>query len=365
VLFITRKYPPATGGMERFAYDLSQALAAKTDLTLIKWSGEGRLKAVLIALPYLFVKSFFALLRNRIDVIHVQDGMLAPLGWLLGRLFRKPYVVGVNGLETTYQQPLYLSVVPPAIRAAGAVICISQATAEAAEKHLKVASSKIHALPLAVRDEIYGQSSRRALVQQLRLNPDSQIILSVGRLVRRKGVAWFVANVLPGLAERYPKLIYLVVGEGEDRSAMEAAIRRRGLAKHVRLLGKAPLELLRAAYNGADVFVMPNIRVPGDMEGFGLVLHEAALCGLPVVATALEGIKDAIIDGKNGVLVSPGQAAQLAAQISSFLDDTKYARRFGLRARRYTLQHYQWPLIAEQYLAIYQQLALVAPNPLS
>src|ERR1035437_3043234 len=107
ILFITRKYPPSTGGMELVAYDLSQALGAKIDLRLVKWGGSGRLLAVVVALPYLFIKAFFALLRGGIDVIHVQDGLLAPIAYLLSKLSGKPYAVVLHGLDVTYGNPLY------------------------------------------------------------------------------------------------------------------------------------------------------------------------------------------------------------------------------------------------------------------
>src|SRR5579884_1054396 len=99
VLFITRKYPPAVGGMELFAYELSQALAVKTEVRLVKWSGYGRLRAVLWALPSLFVRSFWDLLTHKTDVIHAHDSLLAPIALVLSRLFRKPFVVVVHGLD--------------------------------------------------------------------------------------------------------------------------------------------------------------------------------------------------------------------------------------------------------------------------
>ena len=355
ILFVTRKYPPAVGGMELFAYDLSNALMAKTPVKLIKWAGTGRPAAVLFALPSLFIRSFLALSRGGIDVIHLNDGVLAPMGYVLSKIFHKPYVVVINGLDITYSNPLFQAVVPRAVARANAVVCISRASAAAAKRH-GVPEVKIHQLPLAVNDEIYGKADREDLLMKLELPPNSQLLLSVGRLVTRKGVAWFINNVLPKLTQRYPDLVYLVVGEGEDQSKIEAAIARHRLAAYVRLLGRAEGDLLAAAYNGADVYVMPNIHVSGDMEGFGLVLLEAALCARPIVASDLEGIKDAVTDGKNGVLVKSGDAADFVEQISSFLDNPKVAKQFGLKSRRYTLANYSWDKIADRYLELYEQV---------
>ena len=135
-----------------------------------------------------------------------------------------------------------------------------------------------------------------------------------------------------------------------------AAIERRGLEKHVRLAGRLDGRAYAAAYNGADVFVMPNVVVPGDMEGFGLVLLEASLCARPVVAAGIEGILDAVSDGQNGVLVPTRDAKAFTAALNRFLSDKTYAKKFGEQSRRFTLENYQWPAIADRYIAAYRKL---------
>ena len=334
--------------MELFAYDLSQALAKKVDLRLVKWSGSGRTRAVLVALPYLSIKAFFALLRGGIDIIQVQDGLLAPSAYILSRLFRKPYAVVIHGLDITYQNPLFKSLVPAAVRRADVVFCISRAAAQEAIKR-GVPELKITVIPLAVQDNV--KSADQALLKL----PAGPALLSVGRLVKRKGVAWFISNVLPDLVKKYPSLIYIVVGDGEERPAIETVIDQTGLRANVRLLGRVSDERLEAAYARADVFVMPNINVPGDMEGFGLVLLEASVRGLPVVASDTEGIKDAVVDGKNGVLVPVGEAAAFDREIVQFLDNPDMAKKFGDSSRQFTLATYRWDKLVDSYIELYKQ----------
>ena len=332
---MTRKFPPSTGGMELFAHDLSGALSEKTSITLVKWGGHGRVKAVLLALPYLFVTSFGKLITNKIDVIHAQDGLLAPFAYVLSRLFGKPYVVVIHGLDITYTNPLFRAVVPWAVRRAAVVVCISQAAANAA-KESGVPEGKLLVITLAVNDVLYGKSDRNELIKRLELSKDAQLLLTVGRLVKRKGVTWFIDAILPDLLKENPHIVYLVVGEGQERAAIEVAIAERKLEQHVRLLGRVGNDLYEAAYNGADVFVMPNINVPGDMEGFGLVLLEASTCELPVVATETEGIMDAVTDCENGVLVPVGDGKAFGQAVSRFLDSKDYAKRFGKQSRQFT-----------------------------
>jgi glycosyltransferase involved in cell wall biosynthesis len=103
----------------------------------------------------------------------------------------------------------------------------------------------------------------------------------------------------------------------------------------------------------ADLFVMPNVPIANDMEGFGLVALEAASCGTMVVASDLEGIKDAIIDGKNGVLVKPGDANKYIEVINRELKH--HSLNLGA-VRDYTLSHYSWDETAAQYATLMQQL---------
>lgn len=356
LLFITRKYPPSVGGMEMFAYDLSTALAAKTDLKLVAWGRPGsRMKAVLFVIPWLTLRSFFRLLGGGVDIVHANDGLMAVPCYLLARSFRKRFTVNLHGLDITYTNPLFKFTVPWAVRHADHVFCISRAAADEAVKR-GVDPAKVQAVPLAVKDELYGTAGRDDLIKLLDVPADTRILLTVGRLVERKGAAWFVSEVMPDLVRKYPKLLYLVVGEGEERGNIEAAVKRRKLQKNVRLTGRLDGQAYAAAYNGADVFVMPNVVVPGDMEGFGLVLLEAALCARPVVAAGIEGILDAVADGKNGVLVPTRDAAAFRTALDRFLSDKAYAKKFGDQARRFTLENYRWPSIADRYVTVYKKL---------
>jgi glycosyltransferase involved in cell wall biosynthesis len=346
--------------MERFAFELSNALAVEADLKIVKWGGSK--KWLPLVLPWLALSAFARLLRGGVDVVHSQDGVMAPICWLLARLFRKPYVVVVHGLDITHDTWLYQNCVVRFVANADRVICISRAAAAECLKR-GVPADKTTVITLAVGDDIHGQASRNDLYGQLGLPKNVPTLLTVGRLVPRKGVAWFISEVLPGLAAQYPDLVYLVAGTGSEQANIETAIAESRLKNNVRLLGKVSDSLRRALYNGADLFVMPNIPTPGNMEGFGLVLLEAALCERPIVAVETEGITDAVKAGESAVLVPALDAAAFERKISVFLDDPAKARAFGKQARRHTLKHYQWPAIAKQYVAEYALLAPDRQNP--
>jgi phosphatidyl-myo-inositol dimannoside synthase len=147
---------------------------------------------------------------------------------------------------------------------------------------------------------------------------DVVVLATLGRLVRRKGSRWFVEAVLPLLPDH---VHYIVAGSGPELEPIRKAARAAGVAARVHLLGAVDDELREAVLQGADVFVQPNIAVPGDMEGFGLVTIEAALRGTPVVAAALEGILDAVVDGETGILLPPQEAQAWADRIRALCTD--------------------------------------------
>jgi glycosyltransferase involved in cell wall biosynthesis len=150
-----------------------------------------------------------------------------------------------------------------------------------------------------------------------------RLLLTVGRLVKRKGVLWFVEEVVPRLGDDF---VYIVVGVGPELGAIRAGVQRHGLQERVILAGRHPDRLRNCLLNTADAFIMPNITVPGDVEGFGIAAIEAGACGLPVVAAGIQGIRDAVIDGVTGHLVGERDAEGFLDRIRSLDLDRRLIR---------------------------------------
>lgn len=356
ILFVTRCFPPATGGMERFASDLHEAISKKTDTALLSWGGSKI--ALFIVFPYFFLKSFWLLLKNHIDIIHAQDGVVSIVMFPLSRIFKKPLVVVIHGLDVTYKSKLYQSLIKWSLSGADQIICISGAAkAEILKRGFD--ESKVQVIPLGITDDLQGdRNSAREQVRQFdpKFSGPQKIILSSGRLVERKGVDWFIKNVLPGIIKQQPETLFLVSGEGPWRERIQESIDQSAMNEHVVLLGRTSDEQLKDLYNSADCFVMPNVVVDGDMEGFGRVLLEAALCETPVVASGIEGIVDAIVDGKNGTLVQEREASEYMRVILEILENPKQAQELGKQARVFTLHNYNWSTIAQRYMTAYTEV---------
>lgn len=351
ILFITRKYPPSAGGMEKLSYEMTRAVGAIVPSRVIAWRGPRWGWPLFAALA--FVRGLCACMTAPVRFIHVGDPVLAPLGLALSRLTGRRWGLNAHGLDILYPHRIYQAVVLPCVRRADVVIAISQAAREACIAK-GVAPDRCRVIPIGVhapdeQPDRYLARERLRLALALDLG-DRPMLLSVGRLVPRKGVAWFVREVVPALARLHPNLLCVIAGDGPDRPRVRRIVRERKMHERVVLLGRVPGTILADLYAAATLFVMPNIPVPGDMEGFGIVALEAASYGLPVVASRLDGIPDAVEDGENGVLVPPLDANAWVAALDHLLADGAARADLAARAREFTRLRYRWDRLAREYV---------------
>jgi len=357
ILFITRKFPPSVGGMETAAYELYNALRdGDSQVDLVAWGGSNKWLPVVFC--WLFVRALVSALTFRPDVIFLQDGVMAPLGWALKLLTRRPTLIVIHGLEVTHKNSVYRLLIFPFIERQTAFAAVSEGTKQAAIAALgRVGSERVEVIHNGLSDVFHSAKPRdeqlRIVAQEADLELQrlrgSRILVTAGRLVKRKGVSWFVDNVMPRVVADDPSVLYLVAGSGPQRTEIELAINRHGLTGNVKLLGRVSDECIKALYNIADVFLMPNVPVPNDMEGFGLVAIEAASCGALVVASDLEGISAAVVNGKNGYLVPAGDSSAYTAIVTRELAGRTLSPD---AVRRYTLDHYSWAETAAAYRSL-------------
>ena len=358
VLFITRKYPPQTGGMESFSFNLLRFYAGEK--VLLTYGGKQ------IFLPfvciYFFCSAIFHILFSKVSIIHLGDGVLTPLGWAIKICTGKPVVFTAHGKDISFGNKFYQSVMPFFFVRMEHAYAVSGNTLEECVK-AGMDRERCSLIPNGVDSKVFvmkpdPESLREELSIKYGLNcGDKKILLTTGRLTARKGMKWFINHVVPLLGENY---IYVLAGPdgteisdfgsllGLKKSSLRESIvkdvERLNLERFVKLLGEIPFADMISLLNIASVFVMPNIRVGGgDIEGFGIVAIEAAACGTPVVASRLEGISDAVIDGQTGILVDAEGIEGFRSTIrkSSTLDRAK--------VRDACLESFSWENIASKY----------------
>jgi glycosyltransferase involved in cell wall biosynthesis len=285
--------------METYSFELASELQAITHLTVIKMSNANgdRLGSVFFILGFLIRNSLRLALWRRYDVVHVGDPVLWPLAFFAKVFSRRPcrLVMSVFGLDIAYAfgtqllshiYRVYLRTGVRLLKDSVECIAISHATAELCRR---VGLCRLTVIPLGVRHcekHHHGEACQ-----------SSSYILFVGRLVKRKGLGWFIANVLPRLD---PHLTLKVVGPKWDVTEWEA-LNSCTRAEYLGCVDRFRLAELRRE---AIAVVMPNIGAgDADIEGFGLTALEAAADGGVLIASRIEGLIDAVIDNQTGFLI--------------------------------------------------------------
>lgn len=354
--------------MQRVAVDLHRAMSEHprvilaTEAIYTSWTWTAA--RTTLFLPKLLASLPRRIRREQIDVVVFSSMVTASLAPLLCRTTagrRAKYVAIAHGHDVTMAFPPYQRWLRRVFGALDAVLPVSQATAEACEER-GADAGQIEVCPNGIRLDRFGSLPARAAARQQLLDahglPDDAFLLaSVGRQVKRKGTAWFVEHVLPRLSTDTPTY-FLVAGSGPEEETIREAASQAGVTDRLRLLGRVPEADLATLLRGSDVFVMPNVQVEGDMEGFGVVMLEAGLCELPVVAAALEGIQDVVTDGANGFLVPPEDPTAFAEQIRVLIRDRELRDLLGERSREYVMGAFSWPAVARRTVRHLQDLVL-------
>jgi phosphatidyl-myo-inositol dimannoside synthase len=368
LLYVSHSFPPPNrpldnvGGMQRVATELHASLDAHPGV---------RLSSLLLRSSWRWTHLRMApfglrLLRRiprvveeeRIDAVLFSSMVTATVAVPLRRaLDRSGVIAGAIpvGRDVTLPVAPYQRLVPRVFRALDAVFPISRATADECLAR-GAAPEQVHVIPCGVDAARFpapsaGGEARRALLRAAggasALPPGALLLCSVGRHVERKGFVWFVESVMP----RLPVDVHFwLAGEGPTTPAVREAVERHGLSDRVRLLGRVSDEVLGSLLRGSDLFVMPNVPVPGDIEGFGVVMLEAGMSGLPVVGARLEGIQDAVAEGRNGHLLASGDAAAFAATILRYHADRDALAAASESAFRFTADTFTWPAIADRFV---------------
>lgn len=335
-LLVTRNFPPLLGGMEKVNQHLLKALQPAWRTALCGPTGSARYAATptevkqsrVKPLPLFLVRTAWHALclawRRKPEWVIAGSGLTAPIAWLASRCVGGRAAVYLHGLDIIAPSRVYQRLWLFFIRHCDLAIVNSANTARLAQSR-GVSCARVHVLhpgtdlPLLDAEAAQDFRQRNSFEQR-------PLLLSVGRLTRRKGLAEFVEKSLPGIALLHPDVLLVVIGDeasdalhtrtGSERERILAAARIQGVERNLRFLGRCGDETLSAAYQAASLHVFPVLDLPGDVEGFGMVALESAAHGLQTVAFAVGGIPDAVMDGQTGILVEPGNYVALTDAVS-------------------------------------------------
>jgi len=384
-LFVSYKHPPSIGGIQIQNKALVDSIEQTHRVHRVIWDGRSPLPLFLATAA---ARAHRILRANpRISVVHLCDALMGFFMLPLTALSDVPIVVTVHGLDVVLPVGLWEHLAVRRLNRYAAVIPVSEGTARACrERGIAPAKLRVvnNGVDVSLGDIAPDPGFRARLGKRLGVDLASKrIIAHIGRAVRRKGISWFLDHVLPRLD---PDVVFLMIGPRDRRTERKAAwlrrlppsleqqitqllalpldepeirraLERRSLHGRAFELGALPFSDLMQTLRLADLFVMPNVPVEGDAEGFGLVALEASMCGLPVAVAGMEGITDAIIDGENGFHLAPADADTWVARLGELLADPVDLARLGQRGREYTRSNFSWARMADGYREVFRDVS--------
>jgi phosphatidylinositol alpha-1,6-mannosyltransferase len=176
---------------------------------------------------------------------------------------------------------------------------------------------------------------------------ERRVVLTVGRLQKSKGQDMLV-RALPALRRAVPDVLYAVLGDGEERAALEQLVDREGVRQSVQFLGEADDATLVRCYQQCDLFALPNRQVGVDIEGFGMVLLEAQACGRPVLAGASGGTAETMRVPQTGRVVPCDGPEELARTLTELLRQPDLLERMGAAGRAWVVERFDWAALTRQ-----------------
>lgn len=365
-MVITRNLPPLVGGMERLVWHIASELRPDYRLHVVGPAGCRTLLPSAVTASEIPVRpmaafllrtkltSIWQALRLRPRLIIAGSGLTAPFAWLAARLCGARCVVYLHGLDIEARHPIYRLLWRPFFRRFDRILVNSRFTEQLARsagvpaKHIAILHPGVD-LP-----DPRGAPNQTVSFRERHGLGDHPILLYVGRITARKGLAGFAQDVLPQILNQQPETRLVVIGDeptqalhhqSGERQRVIDALRALHLEDRVLFLRNIDDDALRAAYFSADALVFPVQERPGDHEGFGMVAIEAAAHGLPTVAFASGGVVDAIEDGTSGRLIPPGDTRAFADAVLEIVARADPASRRA--ACRQFAERFAWPLFGE------------------
>jgi len=287
----------------------------------------------------------------KFDIIHAHvalpDGYA---GMMLAKKYKKPLIVTIHGqdfYQTIYKNKKCKKNIEKVINFSKKTIVVSNQLKKIGEKKLKIESAKLVVVPNGIDlNDIHPQNENDFSDKY----QNKKIILSVSYLIKRKGVDYNI-KAIAKLIDKYPDIICLVIGDGEERKNLEELVQKMNLKKYVKFLGQLPHDEAMEYISICDIFSLPSWD-----EGFGIVYIEAMAHGKPAIACQGQGIEDVIKDKETGILVEPKNVNNLTKVIDFLLLNPKEAKEIGEMGQKIVLENYTWSQVVEKIINIYKNI---------
>lgn len=356
LVLLASELPPGPGGIGNHAYHLALELQRRgwrvTVVAPQDYAREEEIAAWSQRQPFEIVRlrrssfTFWRMFRwlwcslrvvlSRRPQLVLASGLRATwLGGLISRITGRRLVAVGHGAEFGVAGRFARAMNRFAYERAELVIAVSEYTRQALLAS-GLSPAELRVIPNGADASLY-QPLPPAEIEELRghdavVGPENRLLLTVGRVDRRKGQD-LVIRALPRIVAELPDVRYVVVGLPDRVAELQELARQLGVDRHVFFLGRQPTASLVGYYNACDLFVLTSRHTDdGDFEGYGIVVVEAALCGKCSLVAGDSGLAEAVVDGITGLVVPPEDPEAIASHVLRLLRDDALRRKLGKNA---------------------------------
>jgi phosphatidylinositol alpha-1,6-mannosyltransferase len=294
--------------------------------------------------------------RTRPAVVHC--GKCLPEGFL-ARTLRAwggpPYWCYAHGEELTLARTSseLTWLTRRALRGAAGVVANSRHTRDLLARDWGVSPERVHVLHPGVDTHTFVPAPPDPAVRADLGWGERPVVLTVGALQQRKGQDMMI-RALPKLLRRFPDLLYVIAGEGWERTYLERLVNDLGVGAAVQFRGVPQDDELVRCYQQCDLFALPNRQVGWNFEGFGIVLLEAQACGKPVLAGDSGGTAETLRASETGVVADCTSPDALAGAVADCLSDPGRLARMGARARPWAVEQFDWSALLPRAAKLFE-----------
>ena len=377
-LFVTQDYGPDRGGMARRHVELCRRFADKQNTIAVSTvelensaQFDSREPNEIHRQPFHFreanrfanqvrwAKWLTGFCKGSVDVIHC--GNIRPVGYSVAWTAARtglPYIIYVNGGDLLRERKkirsswLKRKAARRILGGAAGIAATSQFVAELSGEVMReiglASPPPIGALDLGTDPDAFAPGLDTGRLRARWGSAEDPLLLTVARLVPHKGQDMGI-RALAVLAGEFPRLRYVLVGEGHDEQRLRSLALELGVADRVVFAGAIADSELAEAYATSTIYLGAS-RVDSEInvEGFGISFLEASASGLPVVAGDSGGVRSAVRNGETGIVVSPDDVAAIAEALADFLRHDELRARFGAAGRRAVETYYNWDRVARE-----------------
>lgn len=299
--------------------------------------------------------------RQRIEMIHcgrcLPEGLLA---LAMRRLRGTPYACYVHGEELGTAQICreWKFLTKLALNNAEFILVNSRNSQRLLKEQWGIPDTRLRLFYPGVDTTRFTPANRDERCRQRLGWNDRPVVLTVARLQRRKGHDIMIL-AMADIRKVFPNVLYVIAGNGEERTTLQSLARQHGVAGNVQFMGEVDERTLVECYQQCDLFALPNRQIAEDFEGFGMVLLEAQACGKPVLAGASGGTSETMNSPHTGRTVPCERPEALAAAVIDLLSDSDRLAQMGKAARAWAVERFDWSVVGRQAEMMFRR---AAPN---